>query len=77
MINGAVKSTLEQNLQLKLEGNKGASLYFNGTEFQTAFVGSGNVSIYIRELQKHLFGDLQFLLIIIVIIGLETWSSLI
>ena len=81
MINGAVKRTMEQNLQLKLEGNTSASLYFNGTVFQTAFVGSGNVKafvpIYIRELPKHLFSDLQVLLIITVIKCLETWSSLI
>ena len=71
MINGAVKRTMEQNLQLKLEENTSTSLYFNGTEIQTAFVGSGNVKafvpIHIRELPKHLFSDPQFLLIIIVI----------
>ena len=67
-----MKRTVEQNLQLKLKGNTSGFLYFSGTVFQTAFVGSGNVKafvpIYIRELPKHLFSDLQFSLIVIIVV---------
>ena len=56
VINGAVKRSIEQKLQLKLKGNTNASLYFTGTEFQSVFVSRENVNafvliyIYIRVL---------------------------
>ena len=68
VINGAVKCSTEQKLQLKLKGNTNASLYFTGTEFQSVLSVEkmltllyGYIYIYISERCQ---AFIQFLLII-------------